>query len=196
MKIRKIMVPIAALLLLAACNNSATESSTSANKEPENNSVSQNEMQENTNTESAEAANTNNTNTTESEKDSGANADKVSQKEEYLTKLNAKKKEMDELRNNPEDDSTYAMKKVEGERYKAWDDLLNEIYGVLQKQLSSEEMEQLKQEQREWIKNRDSKAKEASLKYEGGTMEQLEYVAVLADLTEERCFALVEGYMK
>ncbi|MGG4412108.1 lysozyme inhibitor LprI family protein [Niallia taxi] len=196
MKIRKIMVPIAALLLLAACNNSATESSTSANKEPENNSVSQNEMQENTNTESAEAANTNNTNTTESEKDSSANADKVSQKEEYLTKLNAKKKEMDELRNNPEDDSTYAMKKVEGERYKAWDDLLNEIYGVLQKQLSSEEMEQLKQEQREWIKNRDSKAKEASLKYEGGTMEQLEYVAVLADLTEERCFALVEGYMK
>lgn len=196
MKIRKIMVPIAALLLLAACNNSATESSTSANNEPENNSVSQNEMQENANTESAEAANTNNTNTTESEKDSGANDDKVSQKEEYLTKLNTKKKEMDELRNNPEDDSTYAMKKVEGERYKAWDDLLNEIYGVLQKQLSSEEMEQLKQEQREWIENRDSKAKEASLKYEGGTMEQLEYVAVLADLTEERCFALVEGYMR
>lgn len=196
MKIRKIMVPIAALLLLAACNNSATESSTSANNEPENNSISQNEMQENTNTESAEAANTNNTNTTESEKDSGANDDKVSQKEEYLTKLNTKKKEMDELRNNPEDDSTYAMKKVEGERYKAWDDLLNEIYGVLQKQLSSEEMEQLKQEQREWIENRDSKAKEASLKYEGGTMEQLEYVAVLADLTEERCFALVEGYMR
>lgn len=196
MKIRKIMVLIAALLLLAACNNSATESSTSANNEPENNSISQNEMQENTNTESAEAANTNNTNTTESEKDSGANDDKVSQKEEYLTKLNTKKREMDELRNNPEDDSTYAMKKVEGERYKAWDDLLNEIYGVLQKQLSSEEMEQLKQEQREWIKNRDSKAKEASLKYEGGTMEQLEYVAVLADLTEERCFALVEGYMR
>ncbi|MED4054884.1 DUF1311 domain-containing protein [Niallia taxi] len=196
MKIRKIMVPIAALLLLAACNNSATESSTSANNEPENNSISQNTDEENANTESTEAANTNNTNTTESEKDSGANDDKVSQKEEYLTKLNTKKKEMDELRNNPEDDSTYAMKKVEGERYKAWDDLLNEIYGVLQKQLSSEEMEQLKQEQREWIENRDSKAKEASLKYEGGTMEQLEYVAVLADLTEERCFALVEGYMK
>jgi len=196
MKIRKLMVPIAALLLLAACNNSATESSTSANNEPEKNSISQNANEENATTESAEAANTNNTNTTEREKDSSANDDKVSQKEEYLTKLNAKKKEMDELRKNPEDDSTYALKKVEGERYKAWDDLLNEIYGVLQKQLSSEEMEQLKQEQREWIENRDSKAKEASLKYEGGTMEQLEYVAVLADLTEERCFALVEGYMK
>jgi len=196
MKIRKLMVPIAALLLLAACNNSATESSTSANNESENNSISKNANEENASTESAEEANTNNTNTTEREKDSSANDDKVSQKEEYLTKLNAKKKEMDELRKNPEDDSTYALKKVEGERYKAWDDLLNEIYGVLQKQLSSEEMEQLKQEQREWIENRDSKAKEASLKYEGGTMEQLEYVAVLADLTEERCFALVEGYMK
>ncbi|TRZ37026.1 DUF1311 domain-containing protein [Niallia circulans] len=196
MKIAKRMVPLIIVLLLAACNNSATESSSSATNDPANNSNPQTANEENANTEPAATANTTNTNGTESEEDSGSNDETVSQKEEYLTKLNAKKKEMDELRKNPENDTTYAMKKVEGERYDAWDDLLNEIYGVLQKQLSSEEMEQLKQEQREWIKNRDSKAKEASLKYEGGTMEQLEYVTVLADLTEERCFALVEGYMK
>ena len=77
-----------------------------------------------------------------------------------------------------------------------WDGLLNEIYAVLEEQLPVEEMEQLRKEQREWIANRDAAAKEASLKYEGGTMEQLEYVAVANKLTEERCFELVEKYMK
>ncbi|MCM3029583.1 lysozyme inhibitor LprI family protein [Niallia sp. MER 6] len=88
------------------------------------------------------------------------------------------------------------MKKVEGDRYDTWDGLVNEIYGVLQKQLPSDEMEQLRNEQRKWIEYRDSTAKAASLKYEGGTMEELEYVAVLGNLTEERCFELVEKYMQ
>ena len=74
--------------------------------------------------------------------------------------------------------------------------MLNEIYGVLKEQLTQEAMDQLRKEQREWIAERDATAKKASLKYEGGTMEQLEYVAVVNNLTEERCFELVEDYMK
>lgn len=117
----------------------------------------------------------------------------VSMKVEYQRKLNETKKEMDEL--EAEDPSTYAMKNVEGTRYDVWDELLNEVYGVLQEQLSTEEMEQLRKEQREWIKYRDYTAKEASLKYKDGTIENLEYTAVLVNLTEERCYELVEDYM-
>ncbi|MEH7347022.1 lysozyme inhibitor LprI family protein, partial [Bacillus sp. JJ1532] len=73
---------------------------------------------------------------------------------------------------------------------------LNEVYGVLKEQLTTEEMNQLRKEQRNWITYRDDTALEASLKYQGGTMEHLEYVAVLANLTEERCYELVEDYMK
>ncbi len=56
-------------------------------------------------------------------------------------------------------------------------------------------MEQLREEQRDWIKERDQKAKEASLKYEGGTMEGLEYVATQASITKDRCYELVAKYM-
>ncbi|BAC12214.1 hypothetical protein [Oceanobacillus iheyensis HTE831] len=118
-------------------------------------------------------------------------------KKEYLEKLNKTKEETDKVRKESEDEITYALKKVEGDRYdNIWDGLLNEIYGVLVDQLSSEEMEALRVEQREWLEYRDNTAKEASLVYENGTMEQLEYVTVQNNLTEERCFQLVEEYMK
>ncbi|ASK64464.1 hypothetical protein CFK37_18245 [Virgibacillus phasianinus] len=57
-------------------------------------------------------------------------------------------------------------------------------------------MDQLRKEQRQWIEYRDNTAKEASLKYEGGTMEQYEYVREENNLTEGRCFELVKEYMK
>ena len=117
-----------------------------------------------------------------------------SKKTEYLRKLNTTKKELEEV--EPTDSSTYALKAVENNRWETWDALLNEIYGVLKEQLPTEEMEHLRDEQRNWIQYRDESALEASLKYQGGTMEHLEYVAVLANLTEERCIELVENYMK
>jgi len=68
------------------------------------------------------------------------------------------------------------------ERYKKWDVELNEIYGVLKKQHSKEQMDALKEE-RNWISYRDETAKESSLKYEGSSSESLEYVATQATLT-------------
>jgi uncharacterized protein YecT (DUF1311 family) len=62
--------------------------------------------------------------------------------------------------------------------------------------VSQEEMDQLREEQREWIQYRDNSAAEASEKYKGGTQEHLEYVAVLANLTEERSYELVNDYMR
>jgi len=73
--------------------------------------------------------------------------------------------------------------------------LINYIYGDLEELLSDEEMEDLRVEQREWIEYRDETAKEASLKYEGGTGEQLEYVATENNVTIERCYELIENYM-
>jgi uncharacterized protein YecT (DUF1311 family) len=73
---------------------------------------------------------------------------------------------------------------------------LNKIYGVLKEQLSKEQMEKLREEQRNWINHRDEAAKKSSLKYKGGSTESLEYVATQASLTRERCFKLVAKYMK
>lgn len=116
-----------------------------------------------------------------------------SKKEEYLKKLN----EMEEADRNLEAGTTMVeLKEQEAERYKKWDVKLNEIYGVLKEQLSTEQMDTLREEQRNWVKNRDEVAKEASLKYQGGSMESLEYVATQASLTRDRCYELVAKYMK
>ncbi|WP_428912359.1 lysozyme inhibitor LprI family protein [Niallia sp. Krafla_26] len=130
----------------------------------------------------------------EKEKEPASTHTEESLKEDYLTKLNNAKKEVEDL--EATDSSTFALKKVENDRWEIWDGWLNDIYGVLQKQLPPDEMEALRNEQRNWIKNRDDRALEASLKFKGGTQEHLEYVSVLANLTEERCYELVEKYMK
>lgn len=127
----------------------------------------------------------NETKTQESEK---------SLKDTYIEKLNQTKVKADAL--EATDSSTYALKKVENDRFELWDDLLNEIYGVLKEQLPTNEFEQLREEQHTWIQHRDESALKASEKFKGGTQEQLEYVAVLASLTEERCFTLVEKSLK
>src|SRR5699024_8954396 len=93
-----------------------------------------------------------------------------SKKDEYRNKLNDTKEETDEMQENPRDDTTFALKEVEGNRYDIWDEMLNDVYGALEEQLPSEEMEQLRKEQNEWLYYRDQTAKEASLEYEGGTM--------------------------
>ena len=59
------------------------------------------------------------------------------------------------------------MERQEAERYKNWDKELNEIYGVLKEQLSIEQMDKLRVEQRNWVEHRNEVAKESSLRYEG-----------------------------
>ncbi|MCG7344896.1 DUF1311 domain-containing protein [Sporosarcina sp. ACRSL] len=163
-----------ALGVTAACGNTSDESSAEPNLTQEDSS------NENTTV-----------STTENTSD---NEFTISKKDGYLKKLNDTKKELEEV--EAEDSSTFTLKKVENDRWEVWDALLNEIYGVLKEQLPPEEMNQLKEEQRKWIQYRDDSALEASLLFKGGTQEHLEYVAVLANLTEERCYGLVETYMK
>lgn len=135
---------------------------------------------------------------TNSTKDTSEVADDIelnteSKKEKYLKKLN----EMEEADRNLESGTTMVeLEEQEVERYKKWDTELNEIYGLLKEQLSTEQMDKLREEQRNWIKHRDEAAREASLKYKGGSMEALEYVATQASLTRERCYELVAKYMK
>ncbi|MBD7983997.1 DUF1311 domain-containing protein [Sporosarcina sp. Sa2YVA2] len=117
----------------------------------------------------------------------------VKSKDEYLNLLNA----MEEAdKNEVAETTTIGMIEQEEARFKKWDEALNEIYEVLKQQLSTEEMDRLRMEQRDWIEHRDKAAKEASLKYEGGSMEPLEYVATQASLTRDRSYELVAKYMK
>lgn len=92
--------------------------------------------------------------------------------------------------------NTIEMKSAASQEYERWDKALNEIYGVLKQQLPANDMSKLKEEQIKWISDRDAKAKEESLEYQGGTAEQLIYTSSLAKTTKERCYELVEKYIK
>ncbi|WP_246202556.1 lysozyme inhibitor LprI family protein [Virgibacillus doumboii] len=207
------MVMLTVVVILAACGNSSDESGAKSNNQSSNSSSTQSENGDSSNknitngdkTENSSegAENTqlndqdsNNTDaaSNDEESKSGNNSEMtVSKKGEYLKKLN----KMEEADRFSEAGTTISeLEKQEAERYKKWDRELNEIYGVLKEQLSIEQMDKLREEQRDWIKHRDEVAKEASLKYKGGTTESLEYVATQASLTRERCYALVANYMK
>ncbi|MYL45512.1 DUF1311 domain-containing protein [Virgibacillus halodenitrificans] len=203
------------IVLMAACGTSSDESSAALDNESQNNNNSshteddpattdapkENHNNDNTNSDTMDSKN-NDVN----EQDKSSNVDgkegnatsntTVSLKEQYLKKLNDTKKEVEGIRKDHIDDVTYVLKSIEGNVYDTWDGWLNGIYSVLEEQQSEEQMDQLRKEQREWINYRDHTAKEASLKYKGGTMEQLEYVTVQNNLTLERCFELVENFME
>jgi uncharacterized protein YecT (DUF1311 family) len=207
-----IIMLIALIIILAACRNSPADSTSDLNNQSSDetstqdlkeDSSSNNSNNEDENDDSS-SADTETSQTDEQEEtaastnveDSSNPSSEVpeSKKEKYVQKLKETKKLAEGL--EPTDSSTYALKKVENERWEIWDALLNEIYGVLEEQLEPQEMEQLREEQRNWIKYRDETALKASEKFKGGTQEHLEYVAVLANVTEERCYELVEKYMK
>ncbi|MGH0430408.1 lysozyme inhibitor LprI family protein [Bacillus hominis] len=118
------------------------------------------------------------------------------QKVEYITKLNSIEESLKKLDYLYEKGITTEMKEGESKRYEAWDNALNEIYGVLKMQLSTKEMNTLREKQREWITYRDQKAEEAWNESGQGTLSGLASISSNVNSTKERCYQLVEQYMK
>ena len=119
----------------------------------------------------------------------------ISGRVEYINRLNEVEESMSDL-----DDlyagSTIEMKEAASQCLERWDNMLNEIYALLRQQLSTSASNDLKNKQVEWIKYRDQKAKNESSEFAGGTMEGLIYLDSLAQTTKERCYELVNTYMK
>ena len=78
------------------------------------------------------------------------------------------------------------------EKYRIWDDLLNQQWQVLKKVLPEEEMRQLTNEELQWIKDKEATALEAAAEYEGGSLYPMVYSTTLSSLTRERVYELLE----
>lgn len=117
-------------------------------------------------------------------------------KQKYLDKLDAVEAGLSDLQEQYDSGVTASMTEAATKEYERWDKALNEVYTALKSLLSESEMAELKEKQLEWITHRDKTAEEAAAKYEGGTMQPLEYVSVLASTTKERSYELVNMYMK
>ena len=120
---------------------------------------------------------------------------------EYATTLEGFKKKLGEIdsliknmQGSEASTNTDALKKVADYEYYLWDTELNHIYQAILEGMTEEEAQDLKTEERAWIRSRDLAAKKASSKFGGGTMESLEYTASLSDSTRSRAYELLEQY--
>lgn len=76
--------------------------------------------------------------------------------------------------------------------YQIWDNTLNEIWGILKRNLSVEEMKILTEEQLDWIAMKEKSMKEAGAEFEGGSMYGMIVNQVGAELTKERVYELLK----
>jgi len=120
----------------------------------------------------------------------------ASTKSEYLLYLAEIEKGLSDLDPLYKSGTTVDLVEANSEAYKRWDTALNKVYGVLKEQLSDQDLNKLRDEQRKWIEFRDKKAKEDAAEFEGGSFESVQYASTLQQLTKERCYELVNIYMK
>lgn len=132
----------------------------------------------------------------EVEKNEDIDSQEESKKQEYLDKYLALETELKTSLEGKYAGTTLDMREAAITECKAWDDLLNEVYGIIQQQLSNEDMDLLRAEEIQWLDLRDSKAEESAKEFEGGTMEPLAYEMSIVTSTKERCYELINNYIK
>lgn len=94
-----------------------------------------------------------------------------------------------------EAETTAEMVEYSGAMYELSDKCLNYIWNLIRYNVEEEKYNEILAEQREWISEKEAKAKEASAEYEGGSFAAVSYNDTLATLTIERCEELI-AYLK
>lgn len=100
----------------------------------------------------------------------------------------------EERRNAAADGSANTQKAAAEAERKIWENKMQSILETLEQQLSGDEKTAFFTEQRSWVRDRESTAVANSKKQSGSTLEELEYIRSLRDLTRERVYALSKQY--
>ncbi|MDU5110962.1 MAG: lysozyme inhibitor LprI family protein [Clostridium sp.] len=131
------------------------------------------------------------------ENDSTNDNEKITIKQMYLDKLNELEADLNtSLKEKYDSGITLKMIEAASEEYEKWDKMLNEVYSKLAEQLSETEINNLTEDELNWIKIRDEKSDAADDKFEGGSIAPFLRIDSLAKTTKERCYELVNNYMK
>lgn len=113
---------------------------------------------------------------------------------DYRSRLNELDLQIQRIRSEETESTTYSMNTAAENELKLWDSELNTIYNDILNYLDEEQKRQLVTEEREWMRERDAKAVEAAKKSAGGTLEGLQYTASLAESTRARAYELADFY--
>lgn len=87
-----------------------------------------------------------------------------------------------------------SAKNMASNELKLWDSELNAIYDEILEHLDEKQAGNLVAEEREWMKERDRIAAEASKAVAGASLESVEYIASQAESTKLRAYELLDEY--
>lgn len=93
---------------------------------------------------------------------------------------------------NEELNNTYDFLQNAQKRYELADNLLNEIWILVKYNTDEDTFNSVLNEQREWLKQRDSAAQEGYDSWEGGSFAPVDYADTQATMTMERCEELLK----
>ena len=80
------------------------------------------------------------------------------------------------------------------EEYQMWDSLLNGIWGYMAENLEEAEMNEIRQDQKAWIKEKEASMKSEGANFEGGSMQPMLEYGTGARLTKERVELLINRF--
>ena len=90
-----------------------------------------------------------------------------------MMSLNRSKRRSRVIEDKLQNDSSLTqseMNTLSGDLYKLWDDELNSIWSRLKDKLDESTMDQLTQEERQWISDKDEQVEVAGKEAEGGSL--------------------------
>ena len=115
----------------------------------------------------------------------------ISKVQEYMTSVEEKS---DILKTSLEQDELTQtdMNLKSQELYELWDGALNYIWGELEATLPEDVFADLREEQRDWIEEKENAVEEVGKDFENGSLYILVVNSEAADITEERTYELYE----
>lgn len=117
----------------------------------------------------------------------GSNSYPIDQELEEIEEQSA---EIDKkLENSPPQQE---MNALAADKYKLWDDELNSIWSLLKYTLPVDEMDEIRQEERAWIKKKEREAKKAGDENGGGSLAPFLENIKAAEMTKDRVYELAE----
>ena len=123
--------------------------------------------------------------------DEGAEVQSVETKEEsYTERLKKLDSQIQKTREQDTDSNVYSAKTSAETELKMWDGELNAVYNALLEALSQEEALKLANEEKDWLKKRESDAADSS----GKTGNGLSYASSMVNQTRERAYELAKRY--
>ena len=113
-----------------------------------------------------------------------------------MKKIDIESEKLDKEYDSNRGSTQAGMNGISGEQAKLYDNELNQIYDYLKQNLSKEKAKELEKSEMAWIKEKESNIAEIRKQYEGGSITPLMVNSEVAKESKERCYYLIDNYMK